>query len=52
MWTAGEDHGKWGGLAAEMVPEFVDPATDGPLMGREGRWGLATEYRMLLAQEA
>jgi tetratricopeptide (TPR) repeat protein len=35
----------------EIVPDFVDPATDGPLAGREEEWGLVTEYRARLAME-
>ena len=42
---------EWARLVAEIVPEFVDPQTDGPLPGREERWSLVTEYRVRLAQE-
>ena len=41
----------WRRLVEEIVPDFVDPATDGPLPGREDDWGLVTEYRVRLAQE-
>lgn len=43
---------EWKRLVEEIVPDFVDPATDGPLPGREKDWGLLTEYRVRLAQEA
>jgi tetratricopeptide (TPR) repeat protein len=42
---------EWARLVAEIVPEFVDPQTDGPLPGREENWGLVTEYRVHLARE-
>jgi tetratricopeptide (TPR) repeat protein len=42
---------EWARLVAEVVPDFVDPATDGPLPGREAEWGLVTEYRVRLARE-
>ena len=44
--------GEWQRLVEEIVPDFVDPATDGPLPGREEQWSLVTEYRALLAEEA
>jgi tetratricopeptide (TPR) repeat protein len=43
---------EWKSLVDEIVPDFVDPATDGPRPGRESNWSLVTEYRVLLAQEA
>lgn len=43
---------EWRRLVEEIVPDFVDPATDGPLPGREDRWSIVTQYRMLLAQQA
>jgi tetratricopeptide (TPR) repeat protein len=43
---------EWARLVEEIVPDFVDPATDGPLPGREEQWGLVTEYRVRLAIEA
>ena len=43
---------EWARLVEEIVPDFVDPATDGPLPGGEAEWGLVTEYRVRLAQEA
>jgi tetratricopeptide (TPR) repeat protein len=45
-------HTEWKRLVEEIVPDFVDPATDLPLPGREEQWGLITEYRMRLAQKA
>jgi len=43
---------EWRRLVEEIVPDFVDPATDGPLPGREDEWSLVTEYRVRLAREA
>jgi tetratricopeptide (TPR) repeat protein len=43
---------EWSRLVEEIVPDFVDPDTDGPLPGREEQWNLATEYRVRLAEEA
>ena len=43
---------EWAALVKEIVPDFVDPATDGPLPGREEQWSLVTEYRVRLAEEA
>ena len=42
---------EWARLVNEIVPDFVDPDTDGPLPGREEQWGFVTEYRVLLAVE-
>jgi tetratricopeptide (TPR) repeat protein len=42
---------EWRALVAEIVPHFVDPATDGPLPGREAQWSLVTEHRVLLLEE-
>jgi len=41
----------WRRLVEEIVPDFIDPETDGPLPGREEKWSLVTEYRVLLAEE-
>ncbi len=43
---------EWARLVDEIVPDFVDPATDGPRPGREEDWSLVTEYRVKLAEEA
>lgn len=43
---------EWKRLVEEIVPDLVDPTTDLPLRGREEQWGLVTEYRVRLAQEA
>ena len=44
--------GEWGRLIDQVVPEFIDPATGGPLPGRENQWSLITEYRVGLATAA
>ena len=43
---------EWARLVEEIVPDFVDPATEGPLPGREEDWDLVTDYRVRLAREA
>ncbi|MFT4555377.1 MAG: tetratricopeptide (TPR) repeat protein [Planctomycetaceae bacterium] len=43
---------EWRRLVDEIVPDFVDPATDGPLPGREDVWSLVTQYRVGLARES
>ncbi len=43
---------EWARLVEEMVPDFIDPATEGPLAGREEAWSIVTSYRVGLAQEA
>jgi hypothetical protein len=43
---------EWARLVEEVVPYFVDPATDGALPGRDEEWSLVTEYRVLLARQA
>jgi tetratricopeptide (TPR) repeat protein len=43
---------EWAHLVEEMVPDFVDPATDGPLPGRQDEWSLVTDYRVRVAEEA
>jgi tetratricopeptide (TPR) repeat protein len=42
---------EWARLVEEIIPHFVDPATDGSLPGREEEWALLTEYRVELARE-
>jgi tetratricopeptide (TPR) repeat protein len=43
---------EWARLVNEIVPDLVDPATDGPLPGREEDWSFVTDYRVQLAEEA
>jgi tetratricopeptide (TPR) repeat protein len=45
-------HMEWSRLVEEIVPDFVDPANDGPLPGREAEWTLTTQYRVRLARQA
>jgi len=44
--------GEWARLVEGIVPDFVDPGTEGPLAGREQNWSLVTQYRVRLAREA
>ncbi|MHC4620438.1 MAG: tetratricopeptide repeat protein [Planctomycetota bacterium] len=41
---------EWKRLVEETLPDFVDPATDGPLPGREDHWSIVTYYRVRLAE--
>jgi tetratricopeptide (TPR) repeat protein len=43
---------EWKRLVEDIVPDFVDPASDGPLPGREEQWHFAAQYRTVLALEA
>jgi tetratricopeptide (TPR) repeat protein len=40
---------EWRRLVEELVPEFTDLATGGPLPDREQHWSLLTEYRISFA---
>ena len=44
--------GEWARLVTDITPDFIDPATGGPLPGREDQWNLITEYRVRLATAA
>ena len=44
--------GEWARLVAAVTPDFTDPATGGPLPGREEQWSLITGYRVRLARQA
>ena len=35
--------GEWARLIDQVTPEFIDPATGGPLPGRADQWGLITQ---------
>jgi tetratricopeptide (TPR) repeat protein len=43
---------EWARLVAQVIPAFIDPATDGPLPGREDQWSVITGYRVRLAMAA
>jgi tetratricopeptide (TPR) repeat protein len=43
---------EWARLVDEVVPDFVDPVAEGPLPGREEEWGLVSDYRVQLLEEA
>ncbi len=42
---------EWKRLVEEIVPDFVDTATDWPLPGRETEWTVITGYRIMLTRE-
>src|SRR5262249_1392897 len=44
--------GEWVRLVAAITSDFTDPATGGPLPGREDQWSIVTEYRVRLAENA
>jgi tetratricopeptide (TPR) repeat protein len=44
--------GEWARLVAAVTPDFTDPATGGPLPGRDDQWSFITEYRARLARRA
>ncbi len=43
---------EWARLVREIVPDFCDPQSDGPLAGREAGWAIVIQYRAQLAAEA
>ncbi len=43
---------EWARLVEGIVPDFVDPATGGPQLGREEDWSLVDQYRVRLARQA
>lgn len=43
---------EWARLVGEIVPEFVDPSSDGPLPGREEEWSIVTGYLVRVARDA
>jgi tetratricopeptide (TPR) repeat protein len=44
--------GEWARLLTQVTPAFIDPATDGPLPGREDQWSIITGYRVMQAMGA
>ena len=44
--------GEWARLVASVTADFTNPATGGPLPGREEEWAVITSYRVTLATEA
>ena len=42
---------EWRRLVDQIVPEFVEPASNGPLPGRQDQWSVVTQYRVGLAQQ-
>jgi hypothetical protein len=43
---------EWSRLVEEIVPDFVNSLTEGPLPGMEEEWSVVTGYRVVLAREA
>lgn len=44
-------YAEWASFVADIVPDFVDSATDKPLAGREEQWTLVNDYRVGLLEE-
>ena len=44
--------GEWARLVTDITPDFINPATGGPLPGRDDHWHTITEYRVQLATAA
>ena len=42
---------QWSRLVGDILPDLVDPATDGPLPGLEEEWLRVTDYRVRIARE-
>jgi tetratricopeptide (TPR) repeat protein len=42
---------EWARLVDELIPDLVEPATDGPLPGITEEWSLLTDYRVKVAEE-
>jgi hypothetical protein len=42
---------EWASLVEEIVPDFVDTATDKPLAGREKEWTVVSGYRLNIFKE-
>ena len=42
---------EWARLVSALVPDIVDPATGGPLPGRDDQWSLLIGYRAGLARD-
>ena len=49
-WRTGRDS-EWARIVADFTPDFTDPATGGPVPGREEQWSTMTSYRVRLARE-
>jgi tetratricopeptide (TPR) repeat protein len=43
---------EWARLVAEIVPDYVDSLTEGPLPGHEIAWSFVTQYRVRIAEES
>jgi tetratricopeptide (TPR) repeat protein len=52
LYTRTGRDGEWARLLAQVTPAFIDPATDGPLPGREHQWDIIMGYLVQLAMAA
>lgn len=43
---------EWSRLVEEIVPDYVDPGTGGPMPGQDEQWSIVTDYRVRLARAA
>jgi tetratricopeptide (TPR) repeat protein len=44
--------GEWARLVTAIIPDFTDPATGGPIPGREDQWDIITAYQVRLTRAA
>jgi len=44
--------GEWARLVAAVTPDVTDPATGGPLPGRDDQWSIISGYRVRIARQA
>jgi tetratricopeptide (TPR) repeat protein len=43
---------EWARLVTDTIPLYTDPATGGPLPGRQPQWSITAHYQVRLAREA
>jgi tetratricopeptide (TPR) repeat protein len=41
---------EWNRLVEDIVPYFIDPETEGPLVGQEKQWRVVNDYRVSIAE--
>ena len=51
LYTQTGRDGEWARLVTAITPDFIDPATGGPLPGRDGQWDTITSYRVMIAEQ-
>jgi hypothetical protein len=51
LYTHTGRHAEWEQMVVQATADFTDPATDGPLPGREEEWTFVTAYRVRQARD-